>query len=193
MIKTKGDSSVLQTYFNMFKVFIGIGILATPSAISKVGILGGSAAIIACGALNLYTMKMQIEIKKKVGDHITSYSELGQAVLGAKGKAFIDFCITVSQMGFCIAYLIFIGNQLDQVICIETQQDFCGNKNTYILASALILVPICWLKTFSFMSYIALFSNISIIFALLVIMLYSEKEYVDEPELHDDIRYMKFE
>lgn len=29
----KGDTSVLQTYFNMFKCFIGIGILATPHAI----------------------------------------------------------------------------------------------------------------------------------------------------------------
>ena len=29
----EGNTSVAQTYFNMFKCFIGIGILATPSAI----------------------------------------------------------------------------------------------------------------------------------------------------------------
>jgi solute carrier family 36 (proton-coupled amino acid transporter) len=56
----------------------------------------------------------------KIGDHISSYSELGFAIFGEKGKIFIDFCILVSQFGFCIAYLIFIGKQLDQVICIET-------------------------------------------------------------------------
>lgn len=129
--------------------------------------------------------------KEKVGAHITSYSELGYAVFGANGKAFVDFCMVVSQFGFCIAYLIFIGNQLDQVICLETQQDYCDYKNTYIIVSCIILVPICWLKTFSFISYISLFANISIIFALIVIMSYGEKEYVEQPELHENIRYIQ--
>jgi len=52
------NTSVAMTYFNMFKCFIGIGILATPSAISQVGIFGGAAGIIACGCLNMYTMRL---------------------------------------------------------------------------------------------------------------------------------------
>ena len=93
----------------MFKCFIGIGILATPAAIQTVGIFGGGLGILLCGCINLYTMKMQIDCKLKVGMHIKSYSELGFAIFGPWGKAFIDFCITVSQFGFCIAYLIFVG------------------------------------------------------------------------------------
>jgi proton-coupled amino acid transporter len=94
----------------MLKCFIGIGILATPAAVKTVGIVGGAIGIMFCGILNMYTMKMQIACKEKVGAHISSYSELGLAVLGANGQAFIDLCITISQFGFCIAYLIFIGN-----------------------------------------------------------------------------------
>ena len=56
--------------------------------------------------------------------------------------------------------------------------------------SCIILIPISWLKTLNFISYISLFANISIIFALIVIMRYSGKEYVEEPELHENIRYM---
>lgn len=51
-------------------------------------------------------------------------------------------------------------------------------------------MPICWLKTFKFISYISFFANISIIFALFVIVAYSEKEYVAQPELHKQIRYL---
>jgi len=80
----------------MFKCFIGIGILATPSAISQVGIFGGAMGIILCGCLNMYTMRLQIACKMKLGEHITSYSELGFAIFGPNGKAFIDFCILVS-------------------------------------------------------------------------------------------------
>ena len=109
-IATVGNASVTQTYFNMLKCFIGIGILATPAAVQTVGIVGGCFGIITCGLLNMYTMKMQIACKEKVGSHISSYSELGLAVLGPRGQQFIDLCITISQFGFCIAYLIFIGN-----------------------------------------------------------------------------------
>lgn len=174
----------------MFKCFIGIGILATPAAIRKVGIIGGTLGIIACGIINMYTMELQIRCQEKVGRKITSYSELGLAVLGKRGKAFVDFCMTVSQIGFCIAYLIFVGKQLDQVICLETKQDICGNKNLYITLSTLLLIPICWLRTFKFISYISLFANISIIFALIVIMSYNEDEYENEPELHSDLKFL---
>ena len=80
----------------MLKCFIGIGILATPAAIQTVGVVGGALGIIVCGVLNMYTMKMQIACKEKVGPQITSYSELGLAVLGPHGQAFIDLCITIS-------------------------------------------------------------------------------------------------
>ena len=36
----------------------------------------------------------------------------------------------------------------------------------------------------------SLFANISIIFALIVIVSYGEKEYVNEPELHKNITYL---
>jgi len=48
----------MQTYFNMFKCFIGIGILATPAAVQKVGIFGGAFGIIVCGIIGMYTMKL---------------------------------------------------------------------------------------------------------------------------------------
>jgi amino acid permease len=59
------------------------------------------------------------------------------------------------------------------------------------MISAIVITPICWLKTFNFLSYVALFSNCSIIFGLIVIMVYSEKEYVDVPKLHENIRYIE--
>jgi amino acid permease len=64
----QGSTSVLQTYFNMFKCFIGIGILATPHAIQDVGIIGGAVVIICCGLLNLYTMTLQIACKNKLAE-----------------------------------------------------------------------------------------------------------------------------
>lgn len=58
------------------------------------------------------------------------------------------------------------------------------------MVGALIIMPICWLKTFKYIAYVSFFSNISIFFALIVIMAYGERSYVDHPELHKEIRYI---
>ena len=53
-----GNVSAFQTSFNMVKVFVGIGILATPASFKLIGLLGGSIGMILVGALNTYTMKL---------------------------------------------------------------------------------------------------------------------------------------
>ena len=91
---------------------------------------------------------------------MANYSELGVAILGAKGKAVVDFCIVCSQIGFAIAYLLFIGSQFDQVICFETMYEDCNMKNGYIAMAAFILIPICWLRSFKYLSYVSMASNV---------------------------------
>ena len=72
-----GNVGSVQTAFNMLKVFIGIGILATPASFRAVGIVGGILGMILVGSLNAYTMRLQIESKIKLNKPINSYSELG--------------------------------------------------------------------------------------------------------------------
>lgn len=71
---------------------------------------GGLIGILIIGLINLYTLVLQVKCRNRVGNHIESFSELGMAVLGSWGKGFIDLCITTSQFGFCIAYILFVGN-----------------------------------------------------------------------------------
>ena len=109
----QGNVGTFQTGFNMLKVFVGIGILATPASFANVGIIGGTFGMIFIGIIATYTMMLQIAATKKVSTHVGNYSELGMAVLGEGGRKFVDFCILLSQSGFAIAYLIFIGKQID--------------------------------------------------------------------------------
>ena len=64
--------------FNMLKVFIGIGILATPASFGQIGLVGGTLGMILIGIVAAYTMMLQIAATKKVTDQtVTNYSELG--------------------------------------------------------------------------------------------------------------------
>jgi len=91
-----GNVGTFQTAFNMLKVFVGIGILATPAAFKTIGLVGGVLGMILIGNLNMYTMKLQIAAKLKLNAPINSYSELGVAALGATGKRIVDICILSS-------------------------------------------------------------------------------------------------
>ncbi len=51
---------IIGTCFNIFKCFVGIGLLALPSAFSSIGIIGGAIGIIMIGVINYYTMMMQV-------------------------------------------------------------------------------------------------------------------------------------
>ena len=42
----------------MLKVFIGIGILATPATFRLIGLTGGVIGMIVIGLTNMYTMKL---------------------------------------------------------------------------------------------------------------------------------------
>jgi hypothetical protein len=64
-----------------------------------------------------------------------------------------------SYMGATTAYLLVLGQQMDQVVCYESLFEFCGYKNTYMALAIFIITPVCWLKSFRFVSYISQASN----------------------------------
>ena len=119
-----------------------------------------------------------------------NYSELGMAVLGDRGRKFVDFCILLSQSGFAIAYLIFIGKQMDQVICFETLYEQCNIGGLYIFIAAFILIPICWLRSFKYLAYVSMASNIFLVFALFIIVGYCFKNHSENPEMSEDLTYL---
>ena len=170
-----GPVGTFQTCFNMLKIFLGIGILATPETFKKIGIVGGVLGLIIIGLLNGYTMMLQIYAKIKLNKQVVSYSDLGEKVLGVSGRRIVDFCMVTSQVGFGIAYLLFVGNQIDQVVCFESNLTKCGRKNLYISLASLFLMPVCWFRSMNYLAYVSIASNICL---FLSCKLYHSKIYL---------------
>lgn len=79
---------------------------------------------------------------------------------------------------------------MDQVICFETQQDECNMKGLYILIAAFILIPICWLRSFKYLAYVSMASNVFLVFALFIIVAYCLQNANEHPELSNDLNYL---
>ena len=84
----------------------------------------------------------------------------------------IDVMIIVGRMGTAIAYLIFNGTTIDEVICHQTGGEVCGMKTFYIIFCVLILTPAMWIRTMKKLYYVSIFGLTVMIFGLSVIMYY---------------------
>lgn len=115
------------------------------------------------GLMNGYTMKLQIDAKVKLNKVIHSYSDLSEQALGKSWKVVVDAFMIVSQLGFAIAYLLFIGAQFDTVVCYENE--VCGLSALYIALAAGVLIPVCWLKSMNMLAYFSIAANFLLFFA----------------------------
>ena len=83
------------------------------------------------------------------------------------------------QLSVCCSYLYFIAEQMDSVVChytggnktpegVTTCDDpdgcYCGKDNLYMLLLTLPALPICWIETYTILSY---FSMLGIALAII--------------------------
>lgn len=86
------------------------------------------------------------------------------------------------------------------MICFEN--DFCDHKWLYILLSVMILIPVCWLKSMSFLAYFSAASNMSLLFSckstkfadsllVFIIVYYAMLNRAENPEQSENLNYFK--
>ena len=99
-----------STGLSIFKGFVGTGILYGPTSFVSGGSAFSAVALILSLVLTLYCIGLLLEVRSALGGHL-SYSEMGVAALGSKGRTLCDVVIFMSQVGFVIAFIYFIASQ----------------------------------------------------------------------------------
>ncbi|XP_019098516.1 PREDICTED: amino acid transporter ANTL1-like, partial [Camelina sativa] len=100
-------------FANVFIAIVGAGVLGLPYAFKRTGWLMGLLTLFSVAALINHCMMLLVHIRRKLGvSNIASFGDLGFAVCGNVGRFVVDVLIILSQAGFCVGYLIFIGNTL---------------------------------------------------------------------------------
>ena len=83
-------TNVIQSIYVSFKLLVGISIIALPNSFTNSGLIGGVIGVWMIGIINLITVLLQDSVSVKINKNITSYSMLGLAVFGYKGKIVIE-------------------------------------------------------------------------------------------------------
>ena len=109
------------TLLQIFRLYMGTGLLAFPYAVKCGGLLLAPIALIVIGCFNNYTLRMLVHCKRKVTEDLspalpTTLDDLAFAAFGYGGRLFTSIAMVLALLGLCSGYLIFVGNTLRSAI-----------------------------------------------------------------------------
>ncbi|TNV79332.1 hypothetical protein FGO68_gene802 [Halteria grandinella] len=173
------------------KLFFGISYLSMPNTFAHCGILGGPILFTIVIGMNGITMMQLIRTSER-HHGVTSYSDLGQRVLGPNGKQLIDVCVLIKQIGACISYLYFVSTLLDFAVCQSTGTTCYGNR-TYMI---MLIIPVIIMSagnSYKFLSLLSIPSIMIAILGMICIFFYAFGELTQGRTSHSDLKYFDLE
>ncbi|KAG0572037.1 hypothetical protein KC19_VG064100 [Ceratodon purpureus] len=186
-------SSTYKTFFNIVITVVGAGVLGLPYAFKQSGWLQGLLILAGTSAAMYYCMMLMVWCRRHletegIVENIDTYSELGYHTLGKFGQVSVDAMIVLSQGGFCVAYLIFIGENLASVFsrekahslgssgALESFQglEFMGlswkTKEVYVWIIFPFQVLLAYIRSLTHLAPFSMFADIVNVAAMSVVM-----------------------
>lgn len=173
------QSSKAKTFANVFISIVGAGVLGLPYAFKRTGWATSLMMLFSIAAVTYHCMMLLVYTRRKlVADgtsEINSFGDLGFAVCGSFGRAIVDILIILAQTGFCVGYLVFIGNTLSNLFNsspIAFDSDFLGTspKIFYIIGCLPFQLGLNSIKTLTHLAPMSIFADVVDLGAMGVVM-----------------------
>ena len=101
------EASVPSAVFNLSTTIVGAGIMALPATMKVLGLPLGIVTIIVMGILSENSIQIMLRYSRPSGAR--SYGGLMAHAFGEFGRALVQLCIIINNVGILIVYMIIIG------------------------------------------------------------------------------------
>ncbi len=81
-------------------------------------------------------------------------------------RYFVEICIICGQLSTCTTYLKYFGEQINEVICSQSNGLNCDNKNMCIFIGVMFLIMLTGVRNYKQLSLISMIANIAVILAI---------------------------
>ncbi|CAL5055152.1 unnamed protein product [Urochloa decumbens] len=185
--ETGGLSSQPKTFANVFIAVVGAGVLGLPYTFSHTGWAAGSLLLSAVAALTFYCMMLLVACRRRLADEhpkISSFGDLGDAVFGAHGRFAVDVMLVLSQVSFCVGYLIFISNtmaHLYPVFSSSSSSALLSPKALFIWAMLPFQLGLNSIRTLTLLAPLSIFADVVDLGAMGVVMGQDVAAWLAEP------------
>ncbi|KAL6717279.1 hypothetical protein ACLMJK_005194 [Lecanora helva] len=165
-----GDAGTVKSFFTLLKAFVGTGIMFLPKAFNNGGILFSSITLILVSLISCLCFYLLLQCRKRYGG---SYGDLGASVGGPKFRSVILGSITLSQIGFVCAGMIFVAENLFSFLDAVTADRVTPlGTNALIALQLIVLIPLALIRNISKLGPTALLADIFIFIGLFYIWYY---------------------
>jgi proton-coupled amino acid transporter len=170
-MRERGDASQTKTFFTLLKAFIGTGIMFLPKAFKNGGMLFSAITMIIVSAVTALCFELLLSCRKSYGG--AGYGDLGRSISGPKMRALILVSITLSQIGFVCAGLIFTADNLASFFdAVSKGKGEPLSTNALIGIQLIVLIPMSFIRNISKLGPAALLADVFILIGLTYIYWY---------------------
>jgi proton-coupled amino acid transporter len=165
-----GDANQMRSFFTLLKAFVGTGIMFLPKAFNNGGILFSSITLVSVSILTCICFHLLLQCRKRYGG---SYGDIGEEVMGPVMRSLILSSITISQIGFVCACVIFTAENLFSFLDAVTPRDTTPlSSNVLIALQLVLLVPFALIRNITKLGPAALLADIFIMLGIAYIYYY---------------------
>jgi proton-coupled amino acid transporter len=167
--KKPGDASTTKSFFTLLKAFIGTGIMFLPKAFNNGGIMFSSITLVTVSLVSCICFHLLLQCRKQYGG---GYGDLGEAIGGPKLRSLILTSITISQIGFVCAGIVFTAENLLSFVLAVSNGSTPLSTNALIGIQLVVLIPLALIRNISKLGPAALLADVCILVGLTYIWYY---------------------
>lgn len=146
------DASRLSSFVSLFKTIVGAGLLSMPLAFSTDGVVGGFFIVLLAAATSGFGLFLQTYVSKYVPKGHATFFNVCSITYPALSLVF-DLAIATQCFGSAISYLVLIGDLMPSVVPNLPFLDEEHYRTFWILVSATLCVPLCFLRNLDSLKY----------------------------------------
>lgn len=171
----KVKTTTLKSFLLMLKSFIGTGILFLPSAFANGGLFFSVGMLIFFGIYSYWCY--YILVRSKVATGVSSFGDIGLKLYGEWMKYNILASLTLTQLGFSAAYVVFTSKNL--LMFLQNVFQLNSLKIEYLLlVQTIIFIPLSFIRNVSKLSLTSLLANFFTMFGLLIVVFFTAKHLI---------------
>ncbi|ORX82964.1 hypothetical protein K493DRAFT_326902 [Basidiobolus meristosporus CBS 931.73] len=160
-------TSAKKAFLLLIKAFIGTGVLFLPKAFSNGGLLFSIVFLAIVAAITSAAMLLLVKVRLQVpGD----FGAISEQIYGRPMKLLVMSSITISQMGFCCTYFIFVAQNLYDLTHSLSNCRVDIPVIYFILLQLVVYVPFSLIRKIKAFSYAALLADVFILVGIAYIL-----------------------
>ncbi|KAF0708729.1 hypothetical protein AaE_013110 [Aphanomyces astaci] len=144
------ETTMGQAFLALLKAFVGTGILFLPQGFKSGGIVF-SPIILSI-----------VEF-----DALCDVSHIGEVAYGKWGSRMVQISIVLMQFGFCCSYIIFVAQNMNQVLAYFGANVSVG---ALIVLQTVVYIPLSWIRYISYFSISNLIADVFILYGVAYIL-----------------------